>query len=83
MEGYLSIVRISQCIYLHLPLASINKLRCPDAGNFNTLPPKLSKSLANEKKLLHNVNVFNSFHIFINNSFKYLFYIYIYMHLDS
>ena len=77
MEFYLSIFGISLCVYLHLPLTSINKLRCHDAGNFITLPPVLPKSLVNEKNWLHNVNIFNSFHILGNNSLKYLFLIYI------
>ena len=63
-----------------LRLTSIKTLRCPDAVNFITLPPELSKSLVNEKNWLHNVNIFNSFHIF-NQIF--VSYIYIYLHLDS
>ena len=74
MECYLSRVRISYCIYLDLPLTSINKLRWSDDGNFIS---KLSKSLENEKKWLYNVNIFNSFHIVSKNSFKYLLLIYI------
>ena len=57
----------------------INKLRCPDVVNCITLPPELPKPLlVNKKKLLHNVNILNSFHTFSINKFKYLLLIYIY-----
>ena len=75
--------RISYCICLYLPLTTINKLRCPDAVNFITLPPELSKSLVNEKKWVHSVNILNSSHIFGNNSFKYLLLMYKYSFLQT
>ena len=55
------------CIYLYLPLTSINKLRCAEAVNFITLPPGLSKSLVNENNCLNNVNILNFFNIISNN----------------
>ena len=48
MDGMLS--QYSPNILVHIftfTLTSINKLRCPDAVNFITLPPELSKSMAN------------------------------------
>ena len=85
-------------LYQYIPIIlvhilNLNKLRWPYAVNFITLPRELTKSLVNEKNWWHNVNILNSFHIFINNSFKYVLLLYvvssrlmniniIYLHLD-
>ena len=61
----------SENLYIYI-LPRLKNSRCPNVVNFITLPPELSKSFVKDKKLLYNVNILNSFHIFRNNSLKYV-----------
>ena len=94
MYGMLSeyIPNLSAYIYIYL----VPRLTNYNAVYFITLPSELSRSLVNAENWLHNVNIFNSLHIFSNNSFKYLLlspshdllfviyiYIYIYIYMYS